>query len=51
VRLVTATDAGFGPGERGLGLARRISAVARELGLVADAEGNEVDVAPGWSTT
>jgi 4a-hydroxytetrahydrobiopterin dehydratase len=36
VRLVTATDAGFGLGERDLGLARRISAVARELGLVAD---------------
>ena len=36
VRLVTATDTGFGLGERDLELARRISAVARELGLVAD---------------
>jgi 4a-hydroxytetrahydrobiopterin dehydratase len=36
VRLLTATDESFGMGERDLELARRISAVARELGLAAD---------------
>jgi 4a-hydroxytetrahydrobiopterin dehydratase len=36
VRLITVTDDYFGPSARDLELARRISAVARELGVPAD---------------
>jgi 4a-hydroxytetrahydrobiopterin dehydratase len=36
VRLITITDGYYGLSERDLELARRISAVARQLGLVAD---------------
>ena len=36
VRVVTATDDWFGPSQRDVELARRISALARERGLVSD---------------
>jgi 4a-hydroxytetrahydrobiopterin dehydratase len=59
VRLITYTDDWFGPSRRDVELARQISGVARDLGLVADASAvqslviipgspNPAEVMPFW---
>jgi hypothetical protein len=53
VRLVTAADEWYGLSERDRDLARRISTLARELGVPAGPEGNKACVATamtrGWA--